>query len=90
MEIIETRCASNVGVRTAKSLRATKIDRLKMFAESLGLNPDEVLSQDILARPHRTIVDAEQNQINVLNAALKEEILQKLRTALPESVALSH
>jgi hypothetical protein len=52
-----------------------------MFAESLGLNPDEVLSRDALAKPHRTVIDPEQNQIDVLNAALKEAILQELRTA---------
>ena len=50
-----------------------------MFAESLGLNPDEVLSRDALAVPHRTVVDQEQRKIEVLNQALEEAILQELR-----------
>ena len=49
----------------------SKIDRLKMFAESLGLNPDEVLSKDMLTMPHRTAVDDESRKIEVLNEALK-------------------
>jgi len=53
--------------------------RLKLFAESLGLNPDEVLSRDALAMPHRTVVDPEQRKIEVLNQALKQAILQELR-----------
>ena len=59
----------------------SKIDRLKIFVESLGLNPDEVLSKDALARPHRTIVDAENRKIQVLNEALKHAILKELRNA---------
>jgi integrase len=59
----------------------SKIDRLKMFAESMGLNPDEVLSKDALAKPHRTVVDSESRTIRVLNEALKNAILMELRTA---------
>jgi hypothetical protein len=59
----------------------SKIDRLKMFAESMGLNPDEVLSKNSLAKPHRTVVDSESKTILVLNEALKNAILMELRTA---------
>ena len=52
-----------------------------MFAESLGLNPDEVLAKDALAMPHRTIVDPESRRIEVLNEALKHAILKELRNA---------
>ena len=52
-----------------------------MFAEELGLNPDEVLSKDALAKPHRTVVDAESRKIKVLNEALKHAILVELRNA---------
>jgi pyrroloquinoline quinone (PQQ) biosynthesis protein C len=58
-----------------------KIERLKMFAEALGLNPDEVLSKDALAKPHRTVVDPESRKIQVLNEALKDAILTELRNA---------
>ena len=52
-----------------------------MFAESMGLNPDEVLSKNVLAKPHRTVVDPESRKIEVLNEALKHAILKELRTA---------
>ena len=46
-----------------------------MYAEALGLNPDEVLSKDALAKPHRTVVDRESRKVQVLNEALKNAIL---------------
>ena len=71
--------SSGLSIRPRTKL--TKIDRLKMFAESLGLNPDEVLSRDALSRPHRTVVDPESRKIKVLNQALKHAILKELRNA---------
>ena len=50
-----------------------------MFAESLGLKPDEALSMEALATPHMTVVDLEARKIEVLNQALKEAILKELR-----------
>lgn len=67
------------GLSIRPKTRISKIERLKMFAESLGLNPNEVLSKDTLAMPHRTVVDPEQRKIEVLNQALKEAILKELR-----------
>ncbi|MGD0495731.1 MAG: tyrosine-type recombinase/integrase [Candidatus Bathyarchaeia archaeon] len=67
------------GLSIRPKTRISKIERLKMFAESLGLNPNEVLSEDALAMPHRTVVDPEQRKIEVLNQALKEAILKELR-----------
>ena len=43
-----------------------------MFAESLELNPDDVLSKNALTNPRRTIVDPESRKIEVLNEALEE------------------
>ena len=59
----------------------SKIDRLKMYAEALGLNPDEVLSKDASVKSHRTVVDSESRKIQVLNEALKNAILMELRNA---------
>jgi integrase len=67
------------GLSIRPKTRISKIERLKMFAESLGLNPYEVLSRDALVMPHRTVVDSEQRKIEVLNQALKEAILKELR-----------
>jgi len=59
--------------------KITKIDRVRMFAESLGLNPDEVLSREAIAIPHRTIVDAEERKMEILNQTLKQAIIQELQ-----------
>ena len=67
------------GLSIRPKTKMSKIERLNMFAESLGLNPDQVLSRDALTMPHRTIVDPEQRKIRVLNQALKQAILQELR-----------
>jgi len=61
--------------------KISKIARIKMFAESLGLNPDEVLSRDAMASVQRTVVDPESKKIEVLNEALKHAILKELRNA---------
>jgi integrase len=61
--------------RTAVS----KIDQLKTIVRSLGLNPDNVLSKDALAMPHRTVVDPEQRKIDVLNQALKTAIISEIK-----------
>lgn len=70
--------SSGLSVRPRTKL--SKIDRLKMFAESLGLNPDEVLTREALSIPHRTIVDPEHRQVEILNQALKEAIIRELRS----------
>lgn len=49
----------------------TKLDHLRIVVESMGLNPDEVLSKDILAKPHRTVIDPENRKTDLLNEALK-------------------
>jgi len=67
------------GLSIRLKTRISKIGRLEMFAESLGLNPDEVLSREALSRSHRTVIDAEERKIEVLNQALKEVILKELR-----------
>jgi hypothetical protein len=66
---------SGLSIRPKTSM--SKVERLKMFAESLGLNPNEVLPREALTAPHRTIV--EDRQIEILNQALKDAILRELR-----------
>jgi integrase len=72
--------SSGLSIRTKTKL--SKVDQLKMFAESLGLDPNTVLSRDALVVPHRTIVDAEQRKIEVLNQALKQAIIKELKTSI--------
>jgi hypothetical protein len=70
---------SSSGLSIRPKTKINKIDRIKMFVESLGLNPHEILSREALVRPHRTVIDPEQKQIEVLNTALKEAILKELK-----------
>jgi hypothetical protein len=67
------------GLSIRPKTRISKIDQLKIFAESLGLNPDEVLSKDAVAMPHRIVVDSEHRKIEVLNQALKTAIITELK-----------
>ena len=67
------------GLSVRPKTRISRMERLRMFAESLGLNPDEVLTKDALTMPYRTVVDSEQRRIEVLNQALKQAILQELQ-----------
>ena len=69
------------GLSIRPKTKLSKIDKLKMFVESLGLNPDEVLAKDALAMPHRTVIDPEARKVDVLNETLKHAILKELRNA---------
>jgi integrase len=69
--------ASGLSIRPKTTI--SKIDRLKMFAESLGLNPDDVLSRDALTLPHRTVINGDDHTIQVLNHALKHAIIQEMQ-----------
>jgi hypothetical protein len=57
----------------------SKIDQLKLIIEAWGLNPNEILSREALSKPHRTILDPEQETIHVLNQALKQAIITELQ-----------
>ena len=66
------------GLSIGPKTKPSRPDRLKMFAETLGFNPDEVLSREALLSSHRTIISSEDDQIDALNQALKEAILREL------------
>ena len=60
----------------------SKLDQVKAFMKSLGLNPEELLVRDAMSKPHRTIMDSEQNeqeQFQILGQALKNAILNGLK-----------
>jgi hypothetical protein len=52
--------------------------------ESLGFNPNEILSKDALAMPHRTVIDPEQRKIDVLNQTLKDAIIKESNQSIPQ------
>ena len=52
--------------------------------KSIGLNPEELLVSDAMSKPHRTVIDSEQNQqeqFEILGQALRKAILNGLRTS---------
>lgn len=57
-----------------------KVQLLKEIARSWGLNPEEILTKEALAKPHRTVMvfngqqDRDQSQIDILLGALKEKL----------------
>lgn len=69
------------GLSIRPKTKIPKLERIEMFIESLGLNPDEILTREASSRPHRTVIDPESRKIEVLNEALKHAILKELRTA---------
>ncbi|MGD8565357.1 MAG: hypothetical protein PVF96_03310 [Candidatus Bathyarchaeota archaeon] len=61
---------------------------MRLIIEVWGLNPNEILTKETLSSPHRTLVDSRDNEIQVLNQALKQAIfkeLQQTRTGIFES-----
>jgi hypothetical protein len=51
-------------------------------ARPFGLNPDEILTKEALAKPHRTIIKTgiETDQMNTLLETLKQKLKQELAT----------
>jgi hypothetical protein len=54
------------------------IDQLKIMIEVWGMNPYEILSREALVKPHRTIIESEKTQIEILNQVLKQAIIHEL------------
>jgi len=62
--------------------RTSKIDALKEIIRAWGMNPEEILTRNALAEPHRTVIDRtqlEENQIHQLSIALKQQLLKEIR-----------
>lgn len=63
-----------------------KLEMLKEFTRSLGLDPERIIVRDALAEPHRAIasaVDDERAQFAALGEALKEWIKREALRASP-------
>jgi len=67
------------GLSIRPKTKQSKIEQLKLIIEAWGMNPHEVLSRATLSRPHRTLADPEQTQIEILNKALKQAIVKELQ-----------
>ena len=54
---------------------------LKAFAKGIGLDPERILTQEVLSEPHRIYVtpdEREERQISLLGQALKESLRKEL------------
>jgi len=70
------------GLSIKPKTRVSKIDALKEIIRAWGLNPEEILTKNALAQPHRTVINreqVEQNQIHQLSIALKQHLLTEMR-----------
>jgi integrase len=62
--------------------RVSKIDALKEIIRAWGLNPEEILTKEALARPNATVIGRErleERQLHQLSIALKGELLKEIR-----------
>lgn len=71
------------GLSIKPKTKISKIDQLKIIIEAWGMNPNEILSREVLSKPNRTrlIVDPEREEIGVLNLALKGSSLSSTNSS---------
>lgn len=60
--------------------KPSRMEMLKEMVRALGLNPEEILTKEALAMPHRTVIKAgrDEDQIVTLLKALKQTLKQEL------------
>lgn len=82
--------------RSGLSIRSqtewSKVDQVKAFMKSLGLSPEQYLIQDAVAKPHRTIIDGNQeetNQLEILREAIKKALFNELQEQSQKGI-ISH
>jgi integrase len=74
------------GLSITPKTKTSKIEQLKLIIEAWGMDPHKILTQEALIQPHRTIIDADQHSINILNRSLKTAIIQELRSENEKAV----
>ncbi len=56
---------------------------MKTLAKALGINPEKVLNKEAFLKPHRTILDPQQQKqekIDKLAKAIKESLIQSMQS----------
>jgi hypothetical protein len=77
------------GLSIKPKTRVSKIDALKEIIRAWGLNPEEILTRDALARPNYTVIDnsqLENQQLTQLTIALRQQMLKEIRENDPQKV----
>jgi len=61
--------------------RVNKVEALREIIRAWGLNPEEILTREALAEPHRTVTidfeDRDNSQLQTLSRAFKDKIRQE-------------
>jgi len=72
---------ANAGLSIRPKAQTSKIDMVKEFIRGMGMNPEEILTRQALAEPHRSYAvgkDREEDQIRALCRAFKENLKREL------------
>jgi integrase len=75
---------AKVGLSLKPKTETNKMAIVREFLKSMGLNPEEILSKEAQAMPHRTVIThndlSEQDQVNLMLRALMQKIKQEIIT----------
>ncbi len=74
----------NSGMSIRPQTKVDKLEMLKVFAETMGLNPNEVLSREAMVKPHRTIIDPTQRQesdFRILSKTIRKTLIDELKNS---------
>lgn len=72
---------ATAGLSIKPKTQFDKLDMVKALVESLGMNPDKIISKEAMLKPHRTIIDPQkrkQEQIELLSNKLREALTQPI------------
>jgi site-specific recombinase XerD len=70
------------GISIEPKTRVSKIDALKEIIRAWGMNPEEILTKEAVIKPHRTVIDPRQeelDQIQQLSMALKNQMIKEIQ-----------
>jgi len=75
---------ASAGLSIKPKAQVSKVEMVKEFIRGLGMNPEEILTRQTMAEPHRiyaTSQEQEENQIRALCLAFKESLKRELATS---------
>ncbi|MFA9436688.1 MAG: hypothetical protein ACEROO_06150, partial [Candidatus Bathyarchaeota archaeon] len=64
--------------------KVDKLEMLKVLAETLGLNPNVVLTREAMVKPHRTIIDPthrQESDFNILSKTIRKTLIDELKNS---------
>jgi hypothetical protein len=69
------------GLSIKPKTKVTQIDMLKEIIRALGGNPERAMLEQAFSKPHRTVVEAEEEGLNALQTLLRELMRKELLDA---------